>query len=473
MAAPASSSASSSKLERLSATSRTKDLTDSDSEDMVLVAAHQEAENAKYIKSVTSPLQDLLSTQTWQVQEETLEAVLPYLEGNPNDFDLNTFGIPKLQRIQHVRFLNNALQKYPAAFMAIDASRPWFLYWSLQGLTALGQDISDYDERVVYTFAASQHPSGGFGGGHGQLPHLAATYAALLSLVIVGTPEAYASVNRSTMYSFLGRMKQADGGFTMALNGEEDIRGAFCALVALSLLNLPLELPPDAPVREQGLTSFLDGLTDWISRCQTFEGGISASPGQEAHGAYAFCGLGCLSILGSPKDTINKHLDVPSLLHWLSSRQCAPEGGFNGRTNKLVDGCYSHWVGGCWPLVEAAVGKGIANRAALGRYILSAAQFKKGGLIDKPGKRPDAYHSCYNLAGLSAMQHEHKYDETKSGEVGKEGLGGPYHWQQDGLYGGEKVWDDDDMLNRVHPVFIVPWGKAEACRGYFEEQGSL
>src|SRR3569833_3046058 len=50
-----------------------------------------------------------------------------------------------------------------------------------------------------------------------------------------------------------------------------------------------------------------------------------------------------------------RYLDVPRLLSWLSSRQYAPEGGFSGRTNKLVDGCYSHWVGGCWPLIEACL----------------------------------------------------------------------------------------------------------------------
>lgn len=26
-----------------------------------------------------------------------------------------------------------------------------------------------------------------------------------------------------------------------------------------------------------------------------------------------------------------------------------------GRTNKLVDGCYSHWAGACWPLIEACL----------------------------------------------------------------------------------------------------------------------
>lgn len=39
---------------------------------------------------------------------------------------------------------------------------------------------------------------------------------------------------------------------------------------------------------------------------QTFEGGISGAPDTEAHGAYAFCALACLSILGPPHEYIPK-----------------------------------------------------------------------------------------------------------------------------------------------------------------------
>ena len=38
-------------------------------------------------------------------------------------------------------------------------------------------------------------------------------------------------------------------------------------------------------------------------------------------------------------------------------------------------------------------------------YILLCAQAPHGGLRDKPGKHPDAYHTCYNLSGLAAAQH--------------------------------------------------------------------
>lgn len=41
-----------------------------------------------------------------------------------------------------------------------------------------------------------QSPEGGFGGGPGQYPHLAPTYAAVNALCIIGTEEAYDVINR-------------------------------------------------------------------------------------------------------------------------------------------------------------------------------------------------------------------------------------------------------------------------------------
>lgn len=40
-------------------------------------------------------------------------------------------------------------------------------------------------------------------------------------------------------------------------------------MVIISLLDLPLELPPDSPARKYGLNSFIDGLPEYISRCMT------------------------------------------------------------------------------------------------------------------------------------------------------------------------------------------------------------
>lgn len=45
------------------------------------------------------------------------------------------------------------------------------------------------------------------------------------------------------------------------------------------------------------------------------------------------------------------------------------------------------------------------NQYALQEYILICCQHKNGGLLDKPGKPRDVYHTCYTLSGLSVAQH--------------------------------------------------------------------
>ncbi|TNN27522.1 Protein farnesyltransferase subunit beta [Liparis tanakae] len=42
---------------------------------------------------------------------------------------------------------------------------------------------------------------------------------------------------------------------------------------------------------------------------------------------------------------------------WVVSRQMRFEGGFQGRCNKLVDGCYSFWQAGLLPLLHRALFK--------------------------------------------------------------------------------------------------------------------
>lgn len=390
-------------------------------------------------------LEDSLRTPTSDVQDETVEDCLKYLLAGDKDATYNLNGIARLARDRHFRFLGSVLEhKFPGNFIGADASRPWFLYWCLSGLVLLGHDVGRWRDGVVATAGSMQNEDGGFGGGCGQMSHLACTYATLLALSLVGGEEAYEVVDRRAMWRWLNELKQADGGFQVCLGGEEDIRGAYCAAVIITLLKLPIDLSPESPAwdGEEGKTLFTD-LAEYVKRCefspvfglvdmvasadsagQTFEGGMSGLPEAEAHGAYAFCALACLSMLDAPERIIpkyeknrntpitaytngeNRYLDVPRLISWLSSRQYAPEGGFSGRTNKLVDGCYSHWVGGCWPLIEACLNgstsgtsqskhhnlapaaASLFSREALIRYTYNCCQdfTKRGGLRDKPGK---------------------------------------------------------------------------------------
>jgi protein farnesyltransferase subunit beta len=181
-----------------------------------------------------------------------------------------------------------------------------------------------------------------------------------------------------------------------------------------------------------------------------------------------------------PESNHCRYLDVQGIVRWLSARQKAPDSGFAGRANKLVDGCYSHWVGGCWSLLAAALGsdssqnQNLWSREALARYILCCAQelrkegekptSRKGGFKDKPGKAVDAYHSHYNLAGLGAAQFVAEYDRLESNTLP---LTEAYNWKITG--GAQGPWEEDDLIKPVHPVFVVQVDKALACRRHFEE----
>lgn len=89
-----------------------------------------------------------------------------------------------------------------------------------------------------------QNVDGGFGGGHGQLSHCASSYAAVLSLVMVGGEEALNVIDRKMLlvkasaavyttllinwlnysWKWLGDLKQPDGSFQVCVGGEQDVR---------------------------------------------------------------------------------------------------------------------------------------------------------------------------------------------------------------------------------------------------------
>nr|POE74668.1 protein farnesyltransferase subunit beta [Quercus suber] len=427
---------------------------------------------------------DGLLTTSSEARNEVTSQCLPLLTGKDSQgLPLNSHGLPHLLRAKHAKFLHSSMDSLPAPYVLIDASRPWFFYWAMAGLSSLGEDVFSYRTRLMDTVRPLQNSTGGFGGGHGQISHCAASYATILALTCVDGLEV---VDRKAMWHWLGSVKQIDGGFCMAVGAEEDIRGAYCAMTIISLLSLPLNLPPDCPARTAGLETFTDGLGDWISSCQTFEGGIAGAPTNEEHGAYAFCALACLSILDAPHLSIPKYLDLPSLIRCLGSLQTTPEGGFGGRHNKLVDACYSHWVGGCWALLEAALTHlsgapssstsptALWNRAALIRYLLTCAQNRKGGMRDKPSARPDGYHTCYSLAGLSAAQNHYTYQPFPTPATPPTDLSAAFQWTAHRASAAERdEWGFDaaDAVDFVHPVFVIPMDAVQRARRRFAGRG--
>ncbi|KAJ3302960.1 hypothetical protein HDV03_004412 [Kappamyces sp. JEL0829] len=345
----------------------------------------------------------------------------------------------KLKRASHERFLlaplTEGLNRW---FVTLDASKPWLVYWILQSLDLLDIDMPlDVKERSVETLMACQHSEGGFSGGKGQLAHLATTYAAVNALAIIGTESAFQCIDREKMYAFLMRMKQPDGSFRMHEDGEIDIRGSYCALTAAILLNI---VTPE----------LVEGVAEFIVGCQSFDGGLAPFPGVEAHGGYTFCGLATMCVLKK------LHLlDTDMLLQWIVDRQMEVEGGFQGRTNKLVDGCYSFWQGCSAVLIESyfKTKVEIFNRNRLAEYIYKCCQAPGGGLRDKPGKSPDYYHSCYCLSGLSICQHTFEFCDSLD-ELAVQKI--------EPVYGGAA-----NALKATHPVHNIALERVRNIRLYF------
>ena len=242
------------------------------------------------------------------------------------------------------------------------------------------------------------------------------------------------------MYTWFLSLKQPDGSFLVSHDAEIDVRGLYCLLVTATLLNI---LTPE----------LLEGVPEFIVACQSYEGGFSSSSLPyyngadtsnfpkpclgEAHGGYTFSCLASwvlvqpyLTALRESGDSAKASIaiNLKSLLRWMVNMQGGELnlGGFRGRTNKLVDGCYSWWVGGCFPLLESlgiSVGPttdttqssnseeegwhdtdglceliehtlcysdvlvdSLYSRQGLQEYLLWAGQHPSGGLRDKPPK---------------------------------------------------------------------------------------
>ena len=153
--------------------------------------------------------------------------------------------------------------------------------------------------------------------------------------------------------------------------------GIYSLLVVSSMLDI---LTPE----------LVEGTAEFIASCQTYEGGFASAshpsyslsdssllssprpPLGEAHGGYTFCALASWVLLQpyltsvSPQTTSPMSMpgiNLKNLLRWLTQMQGTEIelGGFKGRTNKLVDGCYSWWCGGTFALLEALGIGGIQN----------------------------------------------------------------------------------------------------------------
>ncbi|KAG0212633.1 hypothetical protein BGX33_003448 [Mortierella sp. NVP41] len=400
---------------------------------------------------------DGVVTESSELQLETEESIrrffFPYTQESPMPHPIASL---ELRKLRHVKYVLGGLDHLASYWTSLDSSKPWLCYWILHALDILGYRIPErLAIRAISTMRHIQSPTGGFGGGPGQDAHLATTYAAVNVLAIIGTKEAYDVIDREKLLEFLLSVKQKDGSFTMTVGGEVDVRGSYCAMSAATITNV---ITPE-------LTA---GAAEFIGRCQTYEGGIGGFPGVEAHAGYTFCGLAALELLGRT-DVLN----LETFTRWSSSRQMSMEGGFQGRTNKLVDGCYAFWSGGIFPILGKMLETAgqdqdtldfVYDRDGLQEYLLVACQSKTGGLRDKPAKSVDYYHTCYCLSGLSLSQHQISFRHELK-EIAPGGLSALL-WSEN--YDKRRVvGSPSNVLETTHPVLNIRMDKVRKALLHF------
>ena len=417
---------------------------------------------------------------TDKAQETTELSILKYFEefgfSTKSSEDYN--GEAKYFRLLHYNFAKKLMLELPNAYTTLDAGFPWLVYW-ITNIISMSKDnyeIShDNKMQLVQILKELQHEDGGFCGSPKGYAHLISTYAAVMAIVNLGIPEAYEIINIDKMKNFLLKMKnnQFDinqapsytdkngvylitrakdkdfisyhtafpGTFQNHINGESDLRSTYCAMIIASTLNL---------INYNDIENDLitKGVVDNIKNCQTFEGGLGPEPYCEAHGGYSYCGIATLVMLNKLNE-----IDTDSFLRWLVNRQMIKEGGFNGRTNKLVDSCYSFWQGSIFNMIYMGNNKFtydmelLYDQLSLQAYIIFACQnTKMGGLVDKPGKHPDLFHSNYATAGLILSQ--------------------------ECLMNNFKVVlnsDLDKVFEKMNPIYCVPQKNIEKAMKYYSE----
>lgn len=475
---------------------------------------------------------DNVKTATSEKQLSTELEIFKYLESfaNPTAPDQESQSIDsvKLSSSSHISYLYSKLFNLPDRWIQLDASRTWIMYWVLGALSMLDVKIKPEErDRAIETILSFQHPDGGFSGspGPGHLAHLAATYACICCLAILledaeqdVVNNTWSKVDIKKLYDWMLSLKVSDGSFAVQHEGEIDVRGCYGALAVAAMLNL---LTPEL-VRD---------LPQYLVNCQTHEGGMAATsisnhtdqtppaysgnhtgaPVGEAHGGYTSCALASYFLLQGYPSLPNTHkFDVEACLRWAAQAQASPieGGGFRGRTNKLVDGCYIWWCGGLLPLLEAMLMSDtsreefpdLCDRQALQEYVLLASQEpttkgSKGGLRDKPGMAPDMYHTHYILSGLSVGQHKPRYSAKEIRNItetfqlpvfSKCALGNNESESEaskrmEGIYSRILGWEFDpkaklvvgppeNEIGRVNPVLNVKHSAVKQIMDYFYHQ---
>ncbi|THH06571.1 hypothetical protein EW145_g3993 [Phellinidium pouzarii] len=231
------------------------------------------------------------------------------------------------------------------------------VYWGITALCIMGaQDALSREDMIEFVMSCWDKEAGAFGAHPGHDAHILST---LSGIQILATQDALDRLDVPRVTNFILGLQQPSGTFAGDRFGETDTRFLYCSVSALSLLK---RLP--ALDRDNGRARAIDHLI----KCRNFDGGFGVSPGAESHAGQIFVCVAALTIL----DRLDV-VDADTLAWWLAERQL-PNGGLNGRPEKLED------------------------------------DSDAGGIADRPDNTADVFHTHFGIAGLSILGYPHLED---------------------------------------------------------------
>lgn len=308
----------------------------------------------------------------------------------------------KFLRARHIKFFKLCLNYIlPSRYSSLDTSRLTVAFFALSGLDVMGEVDVCLDEgqkkslvdwiyslQILPNSTRSNLHNCGFRGStcNGSLQndtsHIAMTYTALLSLLILG--DDLGRVKKESVLAGLKALQMPNGCFSSTLDGsEDDMRFVYCACVVSFVLDDWSGVDVKKTVR-------------FIKESLSYEGAFAQAPGSEAHGGSTYCAVSSLLLMGRLEEVLSKR-QVRRMCEWCLLRQ---QEGFQGRPNKQIDTCYSFWVGATLKMLHHFH---FTNHPSNLTFLLDNQDPIVGGFSKNPGAPSDALHAYFSICGLSLM----------------------------------------------------------------------
>ncbi|EXJ81418.1 hypothetical protein A1O3_07710 [Capronia epimyces CBS 606.96] len=251
-------------------------------------------------------------------------------------------GKMQLDRERHVKYWKRCSQLLPEPYTSGEASRMSFGFFIVAALDLLGalETVITPAERqswIEWIYTCQVPHTGGFRGFTGTIlggmrnpqnwhwdpANLPNTYFALATLVILG--DDLGRVKRRECLAWVRRLQRPNGSFGEFLGednvveGADDLRLCLCAVGTMKILQ----------GNEQSIEIDAFRLRQFITNCQSHEGGFGQAPLLEAHSGLNYCAIAALSFLGllrNPPESIQQvasqaKLDVTGCVRWMLDRQ--------------------------------------------------------------------------------------------------------------------------------------------------------